>query len=304
MKARRDLSMDESTIQEFWNSHPCGEEQVRRLDDTSLGDIERFFDVYDNLKYGLERHIPACLDGLGVAGKRVLEIGPGEGSEAEQLIRRGAHWTGIDLTPESVERVGTRLALRGLPFDEIRQGSARSLPFADGTFDMVFSHGVLHHVPDIAETQREIHRVLRPGGELVVMMYARWSLNYLVAIGVLRRAAVLVAYPFMRRRPLDDGRMLEAHVRNANEKGLRNYLDMRTFIHANTDGPKNPFSRVYDRNRLQREFSMFTVTKTYKHLMHVPPLPVHGLPGASLGGWHLWAHLRPRLIDGALTRER
>jgi SAM-dependent methyltransferase len=293
MKARHDLLMDEATIREFWNTHPCGEEQVRRLDDTSLDDFERFFDVYDELKYRLERHIPACLDALGVAGKRVLEIGPGEGTESEQLIRRGARWTGIDLTPESVERVRTRLALRGLPFDEIHRGTVRRLPFADGAFDMVFSHGVLHHVPDIEHAQHEIHRVLHPGGELVVMMYARWSLNYLIAIGAVRRAAVLAAYPLLRRRPLEGGGMLEAHVRNAREIGLRNYLSMRTFIHANTDGPKNPFSRVYDRKRLQRDFSMFTVTKTYKHFMHAPPLPVHGLPGGSLVGWHLWAHLRP-----------
>jgi ubiquinone/menaquinone biosynthesis C-methylase UbiE len=57
------------------------------------------------------------------------------------------------------------------------------LPFADDSFDMVFSHGGLHHVPEIKQAQSEIHRVLRPGGELVIMMYARWSLNYLMSIG-------------------------------------------------------------------------------------------------------------------------
>ena len=61
------------------------------------------------------------------------------------------------------------------------------LPFADDSFDMVFSHGVLHHVPEIDRAESEIHRVLHPGGELVIMMYARWSLNYLVAIGAIRR---------------------------------------------------------------------------------------------------------------------
>ena len=294
MAARHDQLRDEPTIEEFWNSHPCGEEQVRQLDATSVGDYQRFFDVYDAMKYGLERHIPECLSGLNVAGQRLLEIGPGEGAESERLIREGARWSGVDLTAESVARVRTRLALRGLPFDELRHGSVRSLPFGDDTFDMVFSHGVLHHVPDIAHAQREIHRVLRPDGELVVMVYARWSLNYLVAIGAVRRAAVLAAYPFMRRRPLDETRLLDAHIRNAREVGLRNYLAMRTFIHANTDGPNNPYSRVYDRTRLERDFSSFTVTKTYKRYMHAPPLPVHGLPGGSLAGWHLWAHLRPR----------
>ena len=45
---------------------------------------------------------------------------------------------------------------------------------------------------------KEIHRVLRPGGELVIMMYARWSLNYLVSIGLIRRAALLGAFPLPR----------------------------------------------------------------------------------------------------------
>ncbi len=117
----------------------------------------------------------------------MLEIGLGEGSESEQLIRLGAQWSGVDLTSESIARVGSRLALRSLPYEELRQGSVLKLPFADNTFDLVFSHGVLHHVPDIGQAQREIHRVLRPGGELVVMLYARWSLNYLVSIGILRQ---------------------------------------------------------------------------------------------------------------------
>ena len=109
-------------------------------------------------------------------------------------------WSGVDLTAESVERVRTRLTLRELPYEELRQGSVLDLPFADDTFDMVFSHGVLHHVPDIKQAQSEIHRVLRPGGELVIMLYARWSLNYLVSIALIRRAALLAAFPLARGR--------------------------------------------------------------------------------------------------------
>ena len=133
-----------------------------------------------------------------MAGKKVLEIGLGEGAESERLIRQGARWSGVDLTAEAVERVRTRLTLRELPYGELRQGSVLDLPFDDDSFDMVFSHGVLHHVPEIKQAQSEIHRVLRPGGELVIMMYARWSLNYLVSICVIRRTALLAAYPLAR----------------------------------------------------------------------------------------------------------
>ena len=205
--------MDERTVQRFWQEHACGDAQVGGLHDRFHDDYEQFFSDYDRFRYRNERHLPACVDALDVADKQVLEIGLGEGSESERLIRLGARWSGIDLTAESVARVRTRLALRDLRYEDLRQGSVLDLPFADNQFDLVFSHGVLHHVLDIKRAQREIHRVLRPGGELVIMMYARWSLNYLVSIGLIRRAALLAAFPLarggdaqVRRRPGHAGR--------------------------------------------------------------------------------------------------
>ena len=74
-----------------------------------------------------------------MAGKKVLEIGLGEGAESERWIRQGARWSGVDLTAEAVERIQTRLILRELPYEEPRRGSVLDLPFADDSFDMVFS---------------------------------------------------------------------------------------------------------------------------------------------------------------------
>ena len=282
--------VEEEIIEAFWSSHPCGDQQVGGLE-AYRGDYERFFADYDHFRYTLESHIPACLDRLDVAGKALLEVGMGEGSEAEQLIRRGARYSGIDLTTEAVARTTTRLAVRDLPFEEIQQASVLGIPAADNSFDMVFSHGVLHHVPQIVEAQREIHRVLRPDGELVVMLYARRSLNYVVAIGGLRRLAVLGAYP--ARSHVSSG-VLGAHLRNAEGKGLGRYLRMREFVHANTDGPSNPYAKVYDLRRVRRDFPDFEVAETWRAFLHAPPLPVHGLPGGNLLGWHLWVRLRPR----------
>lgn len=290
---RRSGTAEEHEIRDFWDSHPCGQEQPGAPDSYDRRDPERFFAEYDRFKYSVEAHIPGCLDRLAVAGRRVLEIGTGEGAESEQLIRRGARWSGVDLTPESVERVQARLTLRELPFDDLRQASVLELPFADDSFDIVFTHGVLHHVPDIHAAQREIRRILRPDGELVLMVYARWSLNYLVAIGAIRRAALAGAYPLVRAGAFEPSPMLGAHVRNAEQVGLMRYLRMRRFVHSNTDGPDNPFARVYDRRRLRADFPDFVVTKTYRRFMHAPPLPVHGIRGEQLLGWHLWAHLRP-----------
>ena len=275
--------MDETRIQEFWNSHPCGDQLVGGLEDTHRGDYEEFFTEYDRFRYTLEDHIPACLDAMHVDGKRVLEIGLGQGAESEQLIRRGAIWSGIDLTQESVDRVATRLALHDLPHEDLRRASVTEIPFGDAHFDLVFSHGVLHHVPDIGAAQREIHRVLRPDGELVVMVYARWSLNYLVAIGVVRRAGLLATYPLARGGLLRPKAMLDAHVRNAAAVGLTRYLRMDEFVHHNTDGPDNPFSRVYDVPGLRRDFPDFEITRVEKHFMHAPSPPRAPLPRRGRG---------------------
>jgi SAM-dependent methyltransferase len=290
-------SMDEQTVQAFWQEHACGDAQVGGLHERFGDDYEAFFTDYDRFRYRNESHLPACIDGLNVAGQRVLEIGLGEGSESERLIRQGARWSGVDLTAESIARVRTRLTLRKLPYEELRHGSVLDLPFADDSFDMVFSHGVLHHVPDVKQAQREIHRVLRPHGELVIMLYARWSLNYLVSIGLIRRAVLLAAYPLDRAgilRPSSTPKALAAHLGNARKRGLFRYLRLHEFVHHNTDGPANPYALVYDQRRVEREFSSFRVTRAYKRFMHAPPLPVHRLPGETALGWHLWVHLEPK----------
>lgn len=293
--------MNETQVQEFWNAHPSGDHIVGGLHERFADDYREFFASYDAWRYRQEAHIPACLDRFDWDGKRVLEIGLGQGAESEQLIRRGARWTGLDLTQESVERVRARMAIRDLPHDEVRQGSALAIPWPDNSFDMVFSHGVLHHIPDIRTAQAEIHRVLKPGGTLVAMLYARSSLNYQVSIRLIRRAALAAAYPLRRSPRLRNGSLLGRHLANAERTGLRNYLRLDTFTHRNTDGPENPFARVYSPAEVTADFPAFELLESFQRYLHAPPLPVHRLPGAERLGWHLWVQLRAR-ADAEVTR--
>src|SRR5262249_36845135 len=196
-------------------------------------DTEAFFARYDAYRYRTEPHILSSLDAIDFRGRKTLEIGLGQGADSEQIIRRGALWSGLDLTPESVARVRQRLATRALPFESLAQGSALRMPFADASFDLVFSHGVLHHVPDIVRAQSEIRRVLKPRGELVVMVYAKWSLNYLLSISLLRRLGLVALYA----GNYSGDSVYAQHVRNARALGLWRYLRTKHFIHANTDGP-------------------------------------------------------------------
>jgi Methyltransferase domain len=107
------------------------------------------------------------------------------------LIRRGALYSGLDLTEESIWRVGKRFSLHGCPYVDLKQGSPLDIPYPSNSFDIVFSHGVLHHIPEIDRAQREIARVLKPDGELIAMLYAKWLLNYLLSIAVLRRLGLI-----------------------------------------------------------------------------------------------------------------
>jgi SAM-dependent methyltransferase len=279
--------MDEQAVRAFWQDHPCGDVQVSRRDFT---EFEQFFQAYDTFRYRQEGHILGCLDNIDFAGKEVLEIGLGQGAESEQIVRRGGRWSGLDLTDEAVTRVRTRLELRALPYEHLVRGSAVDIPFPNEYFDIVFSHGVLHHIPDVGRAQAEIHRVLKPSGELIAMVYARNSLNYRVSISILRRLGLLAMVALRRER----NGIVGEHVKNARQVGLWRYLRMDTFLHHNTDGPHNPYSKVYDLLTVRRDFPLFTVTKAYKRFMHAPPLPVSWLPFQRQLGWHLWLHMQPR----------
>jgi SAM-dependent methyltransferase len=279
--------MNEAEIQDFWNRHPCGDMQVGGFEQYR-GDYESFYSNYDRFRYRKEGHILKRLDGIDFKGKRVLEIGLGQGADSEQIIRRGAIWSGLDITSESVDRVRMRLSLRKLPYQSVKQGSVLNIPFEAGSFDIVFSHGVLHHVPDIASAQREIRRVLKPGGELIMMLYAKWSINYLFSIYLVRRLGLLALHLLNR----DPGGIYGLHLANIRKEGLWSYLRMKNFIHKNTDGPLNPYAKVYDLSIVKKDFPNFEMLRSYKDFMHAPPLPVSRLPLAKFLGWHLWVHMK------------
>ena len=105
-----------------------------------------------------------------LAGKRVLEIGCGMGLHTELLVRAGAQVTTIDISPTSVDVTRRRLALKGLEAQVIEADAvAAGLP--SEAFDFVWSWGVIHHSSKTGRIVREIDRMLKPGGEVRVMVY-------------------------------------------------------------------------------------------------------------------------------------
>jgi SAM-dependent methyltransferase len=111
------------------------------------------------------------------AGKRVLEVGCGQGADLSEFARAGAHVFGVDLTPKHC-RITRDFVAAMDGRAAVTQGNAVRLPFGDASFDLVYSFGVLLLVADLDAAVAEIHRVLKPGGTVIAMFYNRQSLHY------------------------------------------------------------------------------------------------------------------------------
>jgi ubiquinone/menaquinone biosynthesis C-methylase UbiE len=101
-------------------------------------------------------------------GARVLDIGCGPGQLVERLVDRGLAVTGADLDPAMIERAHQRLGSRA----DLVAADVASLPFADGSFDLVVSTFSMHHWADHQGGLAEIARVLAPGGRAIIFDFA------------------------------------------------------------------------------------------------------------------------------------
>jgi ubiquinone/menaquinone biosynthesis C-methylase UbiE len=109
------------------------------------------------------------------ANQRVLEVGCGTGCDLMQFAKHGAAATGVDITDAHLELAHQRVG----NLAKVIKSDMCALPFPDGAFDYVYSHGVLHHCDEPEKAAKEILRVLRPGGRLNVHVYALYSYTFL-----------------------------------------------------------------------------------------------------------------------------
>jgi 2-polyprenyl-3-methyl-5-hydroxy-6-metoxy-1,4-benzoquinol methylase len=107
-------------------------------------------------------------------GKRVLDVGTGDGTYAIEAAARGAVVTALDLEPDMLEAARARASLRGLKVS-LLPGRAEELPFDDASFDVVLAATVLCFVPEPDMAVGEMARVLAPGGRLVLGELGRFS---------------------------------------------------------------------------------------------------------------------------------
>ncbi|HVA11799.1 MAG TPA: class I SAM-dependent methyltransferase [Stellaceae bacterium] len=120
------------------------------------------------------------LDLMGdLAGVHVLDVGCGDGALVCAAASRGAEATGVDPDPAMLAAARTRADKDGITAAFL-EGRIERLPFPDAAFDVVVSITVLCFVPDASVAMREMARVLRPGGRLVLGELGRWSLWALI----------------------------------------------------------------------------------------------------------------------------
>jgi len=104
----------------------------------------------------------------GTAGLRILEVACGRGGFVRELAQAGAHVTGCDFSSAAVRVAAGKLRAAGQLCAGVVQGDAQKLPFASESFDMVISCETIEHLPDAQAGLREMHRVTRPRGRLLL----------------------------------------------------------------------------------------------------------------------------------------
>lgn len=157
------LSSDDykAQTQKNWDKDPCGSHLV---DGTYEYLSKEYFDNLEKKKYDFEPWKVAELNSLDVDGKKVLEIGYGMGCDHITLARRGAIMTGIDIIEENKTVTTAHFKVNGMQVPNLIVGDAENLPFADESFDFVYSFGVIHHTPNTDKVVAEMNRVLKSGG--------------------------------------------------------------------------------------------------------------------------------------------
>jgi ubiquinone/menaquinone biosynthesis C-methylase UbiE len=290
-------------VHSFWNTEACGTHFVQ----DASGDAD-FYQKSREHRYRTEWHIPLLVPFAEAKGKKVLEIGTGNGADGAMFALNGGIYTGVDLTEAALEATRKHFQVLGLS-GTFQKENAEQLSFADESFDIVYSHGVLHHTPNTQATIDEVYRVLKLEGRAIIMLYHKHSFNYYVRIlaymrlrAFLKICSRLGSWKTDREqirsdlmtgvRGNQDRKVWEIHYRNFLMEGW-SYLRARNFVHHCTDGPECPIAFTFSKREACRLFVKFPSVK-----MKVAHLPLKKYCGrfpltiekslASRLGWYLF----------------
>jgi len=157
-------------VHDFWDQASCGEELYL----TGTDQVE--YENHSVARYNLEGELIFPFARFSeTKGLVVLEIGVGLGADHQKFAEAGAILHGIDFTKKSIDHTKRRFAMSKL-VSKLSIGDAELLNFPEDHFDLVYSWGVLHHTPNTKKAISEIFRVIKPGGEIRIMIYHKYSI--------------------------------------------------------------------------------------------------------------------------------
>lgn len=208
-------------VASFWNDTPC--ESIFANQST---DQPSFFKQIEQFRYSNQPYMEQLVGFNRFQNKRLLEVGCGLGTDLRQFALGGASVVGVDLSANSVNLAKTGFDCLGVEGQFVNADS-ESLPFNNAAFDAVYSFGVLHHTPDTQKAIDECWRVLKPGGQFIVMLYNRRSWHVIV------EPYLLVLKHWLSRRPLPSNPTRSSEV-------VRRY-----------DGNDNPLGKAYSPNEVR-----------------------------------------------------
>jgi ubiquinone/menaquinone biosynthesis C-methylase UbiE len=250
-------------VQRQWDQDPCGSQYVEKAQPDTLEwflEVERYrYDLYAPWMRKLmefDRHV----------GERILEIGAGIGTDHAQYAINGGIMYDLDLASGHLRLAQRNFELRGL-HGTFLHGDAETIPFSDGTFDLVYSNGVIHHTPNTTRVIDEIFRVLKPGGRCIIMVYAENSWHYW-------------------RNLFADYGLYRGDLENASMGEI-----MSCHVELSEHGSK-PLVKVYTARQLRHMFVQFKSIRIYKRQLMREELPrrLRFLPLSLVGrliGWNL-----------------
>jgi SAM-dependent methyltransferase len=184
----------------LWTRAPVGSFRSQAVPGTA-----QYFQDLRAYRYGYETpFIPRLFQFARMAGRRVLEIGVGNGTDAVAMARCGAAYTGIDVTPRHLELTQANFALAQLAPPTLVCGDLLATDLSE-TYDFVYSFGVMHHIPNEAAYLQRVRDLLAPGGRLLLGVYSKYSFfnAYLCLTWLMQRQA---------RCSLDDWRSHKAEL--------------------------------------------------------------------------------------------
>ena len=158
-----------ANVRAYWN-HRIHDLEISSHPPGSPG----FFADLDEYHFDKLHHLLDLVDFGGYAGRRVLDVGCGTGVDLVRFVRGGASGVGIDLADSAIALARENLRHQSLAAS-LSVGDGECLPFPDGTFDLVYAHGVLQYTPGDRAMVEECRRVLAPGGTAFFQVYNRIS---------------------------------------------------------------------------------------------------------------------------------